>query len=106
MRRSATRKGLLLRGRYECLSQDAPTPTGGWAWKARCRMGKLARAVLVAVLLAVGMLSSAASASADTKPGLAGTKHGLTVRHDLADKHDLAKLAGSDVLRAASITWE
>lgn len=35
-------------------------------------MGKFVRAIMVAVLLAVAMLSSAATASADSKPGMSG----------------------------------
>ena len=53
--------------------------------EGRCQVGKLARSTMVAVLLAVAMLSSAGVASADNTPGQGG-------------KHPPA--------RTSSITWE
>lgn len=40
-------------------------PTGGWARKARCHMGKFVKALTVAAMLAVALLATGSSASAD-----------------------------------------
>ena len=66
---------------------------GGRETKGRCHMKKLTRGILFAVLLAVAMLSTGATASADSGKGQKSTSATVEIR-----------VGG--VERTLNVTWE